>query len=322
MKLKIKIMGVDPIANVYLIATKLADDTTAWDKVTPVAYPKNFRGATTKEELLLAVNESLSALSLEQKNIKEGVLDETWVGTEVEQEALVFDLTEQTFDAEKAELLWQYPPANMDSINALCNKQYDQMMLAPLRRGPDATIVGVYVNGYGGSSVDTATRALASIKEVTAVCKKLGVPMWGTTTPTSGADRAKFQGFLASISSINKFIESPVQSAVYQDWSVDLHRARKATLINSERNKEINSGIDHVGHVWDTDEAARSNIVNWLSVNTKTANWRTKDNVMVVIDLEALMQKITAKVTAAFEKSWTRKEALKATTTIEEVDAI
>lgn len=323
-KIKIKIMGIDPVSKLVLVACNSDKSTKTIDEQSLVAFPFDFGGATNVNEFLVNIQDACREKAFDQdRNDSKEFIAYDWVGATVEFEPTEVDTSEFTFQDKKDAIYATYPPANMDVVRELCNTTWRQMQLAPLRRDVDATIVGVYVNGYGGTSHGEAAMALRSIKEATERCIELGIPMCGGTTPVSGMERDRFVSYLTGISEYNRFISTAKQSYVYQDWNFTFAKNRKKTFIDSERNAEIASGVTYAGYTWDSDDKSRANVTNFLAANTETTvEWRTKDNQMVVIDVAGLGKAFADHVTACFQRSWDRKEALKATTTEEEVNAI
>lgn len=323
-KINIKIMGTDPFSKQVLVSCKSDQDATPFEDLPLTAFPHDFLGSANAEEFLENIKTACEKTVNDREllNSKE-FLAEGWVGKEASLTPAIEDTSIQEFLDAKKEVYAKYPPANMDVVRGLCATDFNNMMLLPLIRGDDATVIGVYVNYYAGSDLATGAKALKSIKEATELCLSLGVPMCGGTIPSSGLSKERFTSYLSSISEHNKFISSSLESYVYQDWSLDLAQNRKKTIINSERKREIDAGITFAGYDWDSDEASRNNLTNYISASGQTSGiWRTKDNQNVTVDLVGLSKALADHVTACFEKSWARKEALKSTTTFGEVDAI
>lgn len=322
--INIKIMGTDPFSKQVLVACKAEEDATPFEDLPLTAFPHDFLGSANVEEFLENIKPSCEKTVNDRIHVDSmEFLAEDWVGKEATLTPAIQDTSIQEFLDAKKNVYAAYPPANMDVIRDLCATDFNNMMLLPLLRGDDATVVGVYVNYYAGSDLATGAKALKSIKEATELCLSLGVPMCGGTIPSSGLSKEKFTGYLASISSHNKFISSSLESYVYQDWTLDLAQNRKKTIINSDRNREIASGITFAGFEWDSNDTSRNNLTNFIASSGQTeGTWRTKDNKNVTVDLVGLNKALTDHVTACFEKSWARKEALKSTTSFGEVDAI
>jgi hypothetical protein len=326
--INVKIMGTDPFNKLVLVACATEGSVKPLEEQPLSAYPFDFGGATNVDEFLANIQDSCreKAFAQDQVSSAEYTAD-NWVGATSTFTPVPVDTSEFTFQARKDAIYATYPAANMDAVNALCNRKWNQMQLAPLRRDVDATIVGVYVNGYGGMNAADAAIALRSIKEATNECVALGIPMCGGTTPVDGMSRERFESFLTGISQYNKFINTVKQSYVYQDWNIVFARNRKATLIKSECQKVIAGGLNFDEHVWDSDAASRANITNYLVANPTltTTEWRTKGNELVRVDLALLSKALSDFVTATYQESWARKAALAALppeTTEAEVDAI
>lgn len=323
-KINIKIMGTDPFSKAVLVACNTEGSLKTLEEQPQLAFPPDFGGATTVAEFLFNIQATCRQTAFNQDVVETKNFDvETWVGESATYTPPVEDTTISDYLNSKQKAYAQYPSANMDSIRQLLAITFDNMQLAPLVRMENATVIGVFVNGYGGATVGEGALAMKSIKECTDLCISLGVPMCGGTSPKSGMERDRFVSYLSSISSHNKFIAIPSESYVYQDWNLLFAQNRKKTIINSERNAEIASGITFAGFEWDSDEGSRNNLTNYIAANSGgTAIWRTKDNQNISVDLVGLSKSIADHVTACFEKSWARKEALKATTSFGEVDAI
>ena len=318
-----KIMGSDPLSKNLLVACNTDSSTKPIEEQPRYAYPSDFGGATTVEEFLENLQEPCSTIALEQDLQEQRLERNSWIGSTAKFEPPIPNTSRQEYEASIQNAYAQYPPVNKDSLDLLLNTTFPNMQLAPQRREVDATIIGVFVSGYGGGSLGEGAVAMRSIKECTDLCISLGVPMTGTTTPKKGIPRDKFVSFLSSISPYNRFLAYPDEGFVYQEWCFDLAKNRKKTVIDSERNAEISSGVTYAGYTWDSDDKSRANVTNFLAANTETTvEWRTKDNLMITIDVAGLGKALTEHVTACFQRSWDRKEALQATTTEEEVDAI
>lgn len=336
MTINIKIVGTEDLNNT--VQVKIASDRSLKpiDEYSAYTFPADYKGAKDAQSFLEAIKESCRdfAFLQDMEERKEPLVTEDWVNQEVTFEKVVTDVSLFDFEMSKEEAMEQYPPANMDSVNKVLNATYPNMHLDPLVRFSDAVTIGVFVNGYGGTDALEKAKSYLSIKQAAKDCAALGIPMCGGTVPR-GSDiptrhrntegqktRIEFENFLRKVTPYNDFISMAGAGYVYQPWVLDLAKNRKKTIINSERNTEIASGVEYAGHVWDSDETSRANIVHWLSTEDTTTVWRTKDNEMVMVNLVALMQEINVRVTTAFEKSWTRKKGLEGVTTMEEVDAI
>lgn len=323
-EISIKIMGTDPFSKQVLVACNTDASTKAIDDQPLRAFPHDFGGATNVEEFLTNIQATCRQIAFEQDLVESKDFSvDGWVGAGAVYTPPVEDTTYADYIAKKNAVYDSYPAANMDTIKQLLDIQFDNMQLAPLLRNSDATVIGVFVSGYGGTTLGEGAAAFKSIKECTYLCASLGVPMCGGTTPNNGISRDKFVNYLTSISALNRFIATPIESYVYQDWTVDFAQKRKKTIINSDRNREIASGVTYAGFEWDSNDTSRNNLTNFITSSGQAAGvWRTKDNQNVTVDLVGLSKALADHVTACFEKSWARKEALKATTTFGEVDAI
>ncbi|WP_157669284.1 DUF4376 domain-containing protein [Chitinibacter sp. GC72] len=66
----------------------------------------------------------------------------------------------------------------------------------------------------------------------------------------------------------------------------DLHRQ-----IQRWRDQQENGGVDHMGHRWDTDQAARDRIQSALLAGSNPLGyWTSADNVNVAMDIAGLQQ--------------------------------
>lgn len=323
-QINIKIMGIDPISKGVLVACNTENSLKTLEQQPQYAYDNDFGGATSMDEFLVNIQEACRSVAFKQDSAETpSAAFDAWVNASSTYKFGGEDTTQEDYLTEKNAVFASYPSANMDSIKQLLAIKFDNMQLAPLLRIVDATVIGVYVNGYGGATLGEGAAALKSIKECTDLCISLGVPMCGGTTPFKGIPRDKFVTYLASISSYNKFIAIPSESYVYQDWNLVFAQNRKKTIINSERTAEIALGVTYAGNVWDSGDTSRNNLTSYIAANSGGEGaWRTKDNQTVVVNLAGLSKALADNTTACFEKSWARKEALKATTSFGEVDAI
>lgn len=322
--INIKIMGSDPFSKAVLVACNTDTSLKPIEEQPQVAFPPDFGGATNVEEFLANIQDACRQIAFNQDTVNSKNFDvENWIGAAATYVPPVEDTTNTDYLAKKEAAYAQYPAANMDAIGKLLATPFANMQLAPLLRMSDFTVVGVYVNGYGGASVGEGAIAMRSIKECTDLCISLGVPMCGGTSPRTGMVRDRFVTFLSAISPYNKFIAIPRESYVYQDWNLTFAQNRKSTIINSERNAAIAAGVSFAGYVWDSNDASRNNLTNFIAASGQTSGtWRTKDNQNVTVDLAGLSKALADHVTACFEQSWARKEALKATASFGEVDAV
>lgn len=326
-KVNIKITGTDPFSKLVLVSCNTDQSIKSIDEQPSYGYAPDFGGASTPEEFLINVQASCQATALRQDAEEARSFDvEGFEGKTLSFDPDLTDIPalQAEYEAAKQEVFNQWAPANQDVVNELCGTAWTNIQLAPLTRERDAAIIGVYVNGYGGQTIADAALAFKSIKEVTDKCIELGVLMGGGTLPSTGMTRERFVEYLTSISPNNKFLEDGwLGGYVYQEYTVDYARNRKRTLINSDRNREIASGTTFAGFEWDSSATSRNNLSNFITATGNTTGvWRTKDNQNVSVDLVGLSKAFTTHVTACFEKSWARKEALKATTSFGEVDAI
>lgn len=323
-QINIKIMGTDPLSKQILVACNTDVSGKEIEDQPLRAFPHDFGGATNVDEFLANIQDVCRKIAFDQDIVaSKDFSADGWVGTTTTYTPNVEDTTVADYLAKKDAVYDSYPAANMDSINQVLAIQFNNMILEPLIRYSDATVVGITVKTYSSTSLGGGVEAFKAIKECTDLCIDLGVPMCGGTTPKSGMSRDKIEKYLTSISPYNKFIGTPVESFVYQDWTLEYAQKRKKTLINTERNQEIASGITFAGFEWDSNDTSRNNLTNFIASSGQTSGiWRTKDNQNVTVDLVGLSKALADHVTACFEKSWTRKEALKSTTSFGEVDAI
>jgi hypothetical protein len=335
MTINIKIVGTEALNNTVLVKITSDRSLKPIDEYSAYVFPSDYKGAKDAQGFLEAIKETCRDLVFiqDQAELKTPLVTDDWVNQEISYETAGVDLTLYDFENGKKEVFAQYPAANKDSIHKLLTTDYPNMHLDPLIRFEDAVTVGVYVNGYGGANALERARGLLSVRKAAQDCVALGVPMFGGTVPRGDGlperqrdmegtlTREEFEDFLRKATPYNEFISMAGAGYVFQPWVLDLAKNRKKTIINSQRNTEIVSGVEHAGHIWDTDEASRFNIVSWLSTEGATTSWRTKANEMVMVNLVDLMQAITDKTTTAFEKSWERKEALDLASSFEDVEA-
>jgi len=334
MTINIKIVGTEDLNNTVLVKITSERSLKPIDEYSAYVFPADYNGAKDAQGFLEAIKESCRDLVFQQDQAesKKPLVTDDWLNQEVSYETAGADLTLFDFENGKKEVFAQYPAANKDSIHKILTTDYPNMHLDPLIRFEDAVTVGVYVNGYGGANALERARGLLSLRKAAQDCVALGVPIFGGTVPRGDGlperhrdmegtlTREQFEDFLRKATPYNDFISMPTAGFVFQPWVFDLAKNRKKTFINSERNTELASGVEYEGHVWDTDEASRANIVSWLSTEGATTSWRTKGNKMVNINLISLMQAITEKTTTAFERSWARKEALSLASTLAEIE--
>lgn len=323
-QINIKIMGTDPLSKQVLVACNTDLSVKGLEEQPLRAFPHDFGGASTPEEFLVNIQTACRQIAFDQDLVaNKDFSADGWVGVETTYTPPVEDTTTAEYNAKKLAVYASYPAANMDSINQILAIQYNNMILKPLISYSDAAVIGIVVEAYSSSTLGGGIEAFKSLKECTELCIDLGVPMCGGTTPKSGVTRDKIEAYLASISQYNRFIGTPSESYVYQDWTLDYAQKRKKTLINTDRNREIASGITFAGFEWDSDDTSRNNLTNFIASSGQTEGvWRTKGNQNVTVDLVGLSKALADHVTTCFEKSWTRKEALKSTTSFGEVDAI
>ena len=106
--------------------------------------------------------------------------------------------------------------------------------------------------------------------------------------------------------------------------------------INSDRMDEIDSGVECLGYVWDSDEVSRNNLTGAvtglfsgiLSPDSDTGiviRWRTKDNQDIDLtenQLKELSAAMLNHVNTAYTVSWQKKTQVDQCTTVEEIDAL
>lgn len=107
-------------------------------------------------------------------------------------------------------------------------------------------------------------------------------------------------------------------------------KAAKRSEIEADKERECHADVQALGHTWQADDYSQlllNKAVSSYSIGVPLPPaWRSKDNVNVPITgietLAAIIRGIAVNTNAAFVRMWTRKAALDAATTLQELDEV
>jgi hypothetical protein len=222
----------------------------------------------------------------------------------------------------------KYPIANKDSINSILTNTFKNIQLVPKVRDADANVIGIEIGKVAGIETGTGALGLLSIKDAAALCASYGVPI--VTHAEFPDDKLVPYGNYVAAFGL-EYIVSYGNLYYHTPWTLDMAKKHKSEVINSERDAALNAGFTYNGNVWDIDDVSRTNIsakvTGLLLANDPQEQvvWRTQDNKTVTMsqdEFKALATSVLEYVQAAYETSWTRKAAVDAAVTEEEVNAI
>ena len=142
---------------------------------------------------------------------------------------------------------------------------------------------------------------------------------------------------------IQKTKEKIINGSIYiiyelkeKDEFLESYKRSKYNEININRKNTIESGIEYMNHVWDSDETSRNNLMGAVlgvssgvllpdSENGYVIKWRTSDNQDIDLTAEQLIGLSTAMlnhVNTSYIKSWKKKSLISSCNTVEEIDSI
>jgi hypothetical protein len=116
--------------------------------------------------------------------------------------------------------------------------------------------------------------------------------------------------------------------------SADQLATRKTVALfqlTDNRDAAIASGVDHAGHLWDSDERSRANLTATVAAVAAGIplpagfTWRTADNQDVALtsaELLALGAAMLAHVNTCYQRSWALKAEINAAASAAEIDAV